>query len=108
MLATADLVQGKTIGIDATTLEATAALRSIVRRDSGETYQECLTRLAQASGIARRITAHSGRIGLASELTRRGASTTDVMMAGNWRTASMVAHYSAGATAEHGAVARYL
>ena len=52
VLATADLVQGTTIGIDATTLEATAALRSIVRHDSGETYQACLTRLAQASGIA--------------------------------------------------------
>jgi transposase len=52
VLATADLVKGKTIGIDATTLEANAALRSIVRRDSGETYHEFLTRLAQASGIA--------------------------------------------------------
>lgn len=52
VLASADLVKGKTIGIDATTLEANAALRSIVRRDSGETYQEFLTRLAQASGIA--------------------------------------------------------
>ena len=51
VLATADLVKGTTIGIDATTLEANAALRSIVRRDSGETYQEFLTRLAQASGI---------------------------------------------------------
>jgi hypothetical protein len=51
VLATADLVNGKTIGVDATTLEANAALRSIVRRDSGETYQEFLTRLAQASGI---------------------------------------------------------
>ena len=51
VLATADLVKGKTIGIDATTLEANAALRSIVRRDSGETYQEFLTRLAQASGV---------------------------------------------------------
>jgi transposase len=51
VLATADLIAGKTIGIDATTLEANAALRSIVRRDSGETYQEFLTRLAQASGI---------------------------------------------------------
>ena len=49
VLATADLVKGKTIGIDATTLEANAALRSIVRCDSGETYQEFLTRLAQAS-----------------------------------------------------------
>jgi transposase len=51
VLATADLVKGQTIGIDATTLEANAALRSIVRRASGETYQEFLTRLAEASGI---------------------------------------------------------
>ena len=51
VLADADLVKGKTIGIDATTLEANAALRSIVRRDSGETYQDFLTRLAHASGI---------------------------------------------------------
>ena len=50
-LADADLVKGKTIGIDATTLEANAALRSIVRRDTGDTYQEFLTQLAQASGI---------------------------------------------------------
>ena len=37
--------------IDATTLEANAAMRSIVRRDTGESYQEFLTRLAEASGI---------------------------------------------------------
>jgi len=36
---------------DATTLEANAALRSIVRRDTGESYQDFLTKLAQASGI---------------------------------------------------------
>ena len=42
-------------------------------------------------------------VGLASELTSRGASTTDVMLAGNWKTSRMVAHYSAGATAERGA-----
>jgi transposase len=40
------------LGIDGTTLEANAALRSIVRRDTGETYQAFLTQLAQASGIA--------------------------------------------------------
>ena len=51
MLAKADLLKGKTIGIDATTLEANAALRSIVRRDTGESYEEFLTRLAKASGI---------------------------------------------------------
>jgi transposase len=50
-LVDAELLKGKTIAIDATTLEANAAMRSIVRRDTGETYQEFLTRLAQASGI---------------------------------------------------------
>lgn len=45
------LLKGKTIAIDATTLEANAAMRSIVRRDTGERYQEFLTRLATASGI---------------------------------------------------------
>ncbi|MGH7128021.1 MAG: transposase [Planctomycetaceae bacterium] len=50
-LAEAGLVKGKTIGVDATTLEANAALRSIVRRDTGEGYQEFLTKLAQVSGI---------------------------------------------------------
>jgi transposase len=50
-LADAGLVKGQTIGIDATTLEANAALRSIVRRDTGETYQEFVTQLARASGI---------------------------------------------------------
>jgi len=52
VIAEKGLLQGKTLGIDATTLEANAALRSIVRRDSGESYQEFLTKLAQESGIA--------------------------------------------------------
>jgi transposase len=51
VLARKGLLQGKTLGVDATTLEANAALRSIVRRDSGEGYQEFLIRLAQESGI---------------------------------------------------------
>lgn len=46
------LVSGKTIGIDGTTLEANAALRSIVRRETGESYDEFLASLATASGIA--------------------------------------------------------
>ena len=66
------------------------------------------TAAARAADVESRVTAHSGRVGLASELTSRGASTTDVMLAGNWKTSRMVAHYSAGATAERGAVARYL
>ena len=51
VLAKVGLVKGKTIGIDATTLEANAALRSIVRRDDGESYEDFLTGLAKASGV---------------------------------------------------------
>jgi transposase len=50
-LGQAGLLKGKTIGIDATTLEANAALRSIVRRDTGEGYQEFLKTLAKEAGI---------------------------------------------------------
>ena len=50
-LADAQLVEGHTIGIDATTLEANAAMRSLVRRETGEAYDAWLTRLAEASGI---------------------------------------------------------
>jgi transposase len=61
-LSTAGLVKGKTIGVDATTLEANAALRSIVRRDSGESYEEFLTTLAKASGIGTPTRADLARI----------------------------------------------
>ena len=50
-LVTAGLLKGRTMAIDATTLEANAAMRSIVRRDTGESYQAFLTRLAKTSGI---------------------------------------------------------
>ena len=50
-LSQAGLVNGKTVGVDATTLEANAALRSIVRRDTGESYEAFLIGLAKASGI---------------------------------------------------------
>jgi transposase len=50
-LVEAGLLTGKTIAVDATTLEANAAMRSIVRRDTGESYQAFLTGLAKASGI---------------------------------------------------------
>lgn len=52
LLAEKGLLKGKTVGIDGTTLEANAAMRSIVRRDSGESYDEFLRQLAQASGIS--------------------------------------------------------
>lgn len=50
-LALEGLLKGKTLGVDATTLEANAAMRSIVRRDTGEDYETFLTGLAEASGI---------------------------------------------------------
>ena len=50
-LAEAGLVKGKTIGIDATTLEANAAMRSIVRRDTGKDYETFVRGLAEASGV---------------------------------------------------------
>lgn len=45
------LLEGKTVSIDATTLEANAALRSLVRRDSGQKYEDYLKDLAHAAGI---------------------------------------------------------
>ena len=50
-LAQGGLIRGKTIGVDSTTLEANAAMKSIVRRDTGESYTGYLKRLAEAEGI---------------------------------------------------------
>ena len=50
-LVDAGLVRGKTVGIDATTLEANAAMRSIERRDTGESYEAFVRSLAEASGV---------------------------------------------------------
>src|SRR6202042_114080 len=52
MLADQGLLKGKIVGVDATTLEANAAMRSIVRRDNGQRYEAFLTELAKKSGIA--------------------------------------------------------
>jgi transposase len=51
VLADKGLLKGNTVAIDGTTLEANAALRSIVRRDNGEAYDDFLKRLAKESGI---------------------------------------------------------
>ena len=50
-LRSSGLLSGKTLGVDSTTLEANAALRSIVRRDDGTGYDDWLEELAKASGI---------------------------------------------------------
>lgn len=51
ILADQGLLKGKVVGVDATTLEANAAMRSIVRRDNGQSYEAFLTGLAKKSGI---------------------------------------------------------
>src|SRR5436305_1683096 len=51
-LAEHGLITGDRIGVDASTMEANAALRAIVRRETGEGYREMLERLAEESGIA--------------------------------------------------------
>jgi transposase len=45
------LLKGRKIAIDATTLEANAAMRTIVRRADGASYQKYLKKLARAEGI---------------------------------------------------------
>src|SRR5450631_3744453 len=50
-VAQGGLLKGKTIGVDSTTLEGNAAMKSIVRRDTGESYSAYLKRLAEAEGI---------------------------------------------------------
>jgi transposase len=51
LVAERGLVKGERIGVDGSTMEANAALRTIVRRDSGETYREMLTQIAKESGV---------------------------------------------------------
>jgi transposase len=46
------LLKGKTVAVDSTTLEANAAMKSIVRRDTGEDWNEYLTRLMHEQGLA--------------------------------------------------------
>lgn len=51
ILSEEGLISGRTVSIDATTLEANAAMKSIVRRDNGQSYNEYLTELAHTAGI---------------------------------------------------------
>lgn len=48
---TKGVLKGKTVGVDSTTLEANAAMRAIVRKDTGEDYKTYLKRLAKEAGI---------------------------------------------------------
>ena len=82
-LADAGLVRGKTVGIDATTLEANAAMRSIERRDTGESYEAFVRSLAEASGVPgsrwrERAWRHRrGRIWLVFDRSRNNKKTSN-------------------------------
>jgi transposase len=52
LVAERGLVNGERLGVDGSTMEANAALRTIVGRDNGSTYREMLTQMAKESGIA--------------------------------------------------------
>ena len=75
---------------------------------NGQSIARRLTAAASGAGIEGRITGHSGRVGLAVELTRRGAPEQATAKAGGWKSSRMVAHYAAAVAAEQGAVATYL
>jgi transposase len=51
MAVVKDLASGKTVGVDSTMLEANAAMKSIIRRDTGEDWKEYVTRLMREEGV---------------------------------------------------------
>ena len=63
---------------------------------------------AIAAGLGPGYSGHSGRVGLAAELSRAGASTHEIAAAGGWKSAGMVIRYTRRETAKRGAVAKYL
>ena len=63
---------------------------------------------AAGAGLGSGFSGHSGRVGLAAELSRAGASTHEIAAAGGWKSAGMVIRYTRRETAKRGAVARYL
>ena len=63
---------------------------------------------ARAAGLGEGFSGHSGRVGLAAELSRAGASTHEIAAAAGWKSAAMVIRYTRRETAKRGAVAKYL
>ena len=74
---------------------------------SCQTINRRFKRCCEAAGLNGKYTSHSGRIGLASELSARGAPVTAIAHAGGWKSAAMVIHYSRKAELARGAVATF-
>lgn len=75
---------------------------------SGRQIGRRIAAAAAAAGLGEGFSGHSGRVGLAAELSRAGASTHEIAAAAGWKSAGMVMRYTRRETAKRGAVARYL
>ena len=75
---------------------------------SGDQINKRFAAACAAAGLEGRRTSHGGRVGLAVELTGRGASTHAIQLAGGWKTPSMVVRYAATVATRDGGVSRYL
>ena len=75
LIAEAGLVKGERIGVDASTMEANAALRNIVRRDTGEGYRGMLERLAQEA-VSRHPRLRTWRVWTANARARSSRTRT--------------------------------
>ena len=75
---------------------------------SGRQVSRRVAAAARAAGLGEGFSGHSGRVGLAAELGRAGASTHEIAVAGGWKSAGMVIRYTRRETAQRGAVAKYL
>ena len=100
------LVGGFAAAVDALRKAAEPADGERVVPLCGRQVNRRLQALAKLAGLAN-VSSHSGRRGLASELVRRGASTTAIQQAGGWQSPQMVARYASAVAVEDGAVARY-
>ena len=75
---------------------------------SGRQVGRRVAAAARAAGLGSGFSGHSGRVGLAAELSRAGASTHEIAAAAGWKSAGMVIRYTRRETARRGAVAKYL
>ena len=75
---------------------------------SGRQIGRRVAAAARSAGLGEGFSGHSGRVGLASELSRAGASTHEIAAAGGWKSVGMVIRYTRKETAKRRAVARYL
>ena len=75
---------------------------------SGDQINKRFAAACAAAGLEGRRTSHGGRVGLAVELTGRGASTHAIQLAGGWKTPSLVVRYAATVATRDGGVSRYL